>query len=249
MGDADGRAGTKGMPPTDVLGYRNVKKRHAWKNLTYDVIHGTNLKTSLLLRYTLHASDVLYVILFHEAARFRHRPAYGKESAMSHETPGEPGEVAPECVSCRVVPSSIFSPFEQGWKPARLPELATNGFPFAPLFIVRAPVCSAPPDAWLLAIPLAEPGRGNSWLTSMPSRSRRSPACGIAGPRRLKSIRLYHQPHNNLLRQRRAWQSEASCAAFLADGSIVPKRWSLLTTSLTSWRWRAPVGWRRQTPS
>jgi len=66
---------------------------------------------------------------------------------MSHETTGEPGELAPERVSCRVVPSSIFSPFEQGWKPARLPELATNGFPFAPPFIVRAPVCSAPPDA------------------------------------------------------------------------------------------------------
>jgi hypothetical protein len=56
------------MPPTDVLGYRNVKKRHAWNTLTYNVIHGTKLKISLTLRYTLHVSDVLCATLFHEAA-------------------------------------------------------------------------------------------------------------------------------------------------------------------------------------
>jgi hypothetical protein len=92
-------------------------------------------------------SSVLSIMLFHDDAGFRHQLAYGKEPAMSHEIIMEPEEVAPQPALCRSDSSSIFLPFEQGWKPARLPELATNGFPFAPPFIVRAPVCSAPPDA------------------------------------------------------------------------------------------------------
>lgn len=29
-----------------------------------------------------------------------------------------------------------LSPLEHGWQPTKLPELATNGFPFSPTFIV-----------------------------------------------------------------------------------------------------------------
>lgn len=55
---------------------------------------------------------------------------------MSHEIDVQPGSAAPECVSCSVVTSSVFSPVEHGWKPIRLPELASNGFPFSPTFIL-----------------------------------------------------------------------------------------------------------------
>ena len=36
--------------------------------------------------------------------------------------------------------SSIFLPPAHGWLPSKLPELATNGFPFTPTFIVRSTV-------------------------------------------------------------------------------------------------------------
>lgn len=61
---------------------------------------------------------------------------------MSLETDIQPGSAAPECVDCSVVTSSVFSPVEHGWKPVTLPELATNGFPFAPPFIVKTQTCS-----------------------------------------------------------------------------------------------------------
>ncbi len=34
---------------------------------------------------------------------------------------------------------SLFSPPDRGWQPVRLPELASNGFPFSPTFIVPKP--------------------------------------------------------------------------------------------------------------
>lgn len=52
-----------------------------------------------------------------------------------------------ECVSGSGASSSIFSVLERGWKPARLPELATNGFPFAPPFIMRAPAGTPPQES------------------------------------------------------------------------------------------------------
>jgi hypothetical protein len=66
---------------------------------------------------------------------------------MSHEIEHQPCSAALECVSGSDVSSSVFSVLEHGWEPARLPELATNGFPFAPPFIVRAPAGTPPPDA------------------------------------------------------------------------------------------------------
>jgi len=72
--------------------------------------------------------------------------AQGKEPSMSLEIERQPDSSADlERVPGSDVSSSVFSVLKHGWKPARLPELATNGFPFAPPFIVRAPT-SVPPQ-------------------------------------------------------------------------------------------------------
>lgn len=58
---------------------------------------------------------------------------------MNHQIDGQLGFPVPESISRNSFTSSIFSPVSHGWKPAKLPELATNGFPFAPPFLLRAP--------------------------------------------------------------------------------------------------------------
>lgn len=40
---------------------------------------------------------------------------------------------------------SLLSPPDHGWQPARLPELASNGFPFSPTFILPRPTASSHP--------------------------------------------------------------------------------------------------------
>lgn len=55
---------------------------------------------------------------------------------MSHEGAFGKPDAGTEQVSCRASSSSIFSPPDCGWQPVRLPELATNGLPFSPTFIL-----------------------------------------------------------------------------------------------------------------
>ncbi len=55
---------------------------------------------------------------------------------MSHEVAFGKPDSGIEQVSCRASSSSIFSPPDRGWQPVRLPELATNGLPFSPTFIL-----------------------------------------------------------------------------------------------------------------
>lgn len=66
---------------------------------------------------------------------------------MSHEPDVQPGSAAPENISCSVVTESVFAPFTHGWKPARLPELATNGLPFSPTFVLPKNTIEASPAA------------------------------------------------------------------------------------------------------
>lgn len=59
---------------------------------------------------------------------------------MSHEISSDQFLASNEPVLCSAsIPSSSFplSPLEHGWIPTKLPELVTNGFPFAPTFIIR----------------------------------------------------------------------------------------------------------------
>ena len=57
---------------------------------------------------------------------------------MSHSLSSDqlPSSITP--VPGAVSPLSIFQPPAHGWLPSKLPELATNGFPFSPTFIVRS---------------------------------------------------------------------------------------------------------------
>jgi hypothetical protein len=78
-----------------------------------------------------------------------------KEPLVSHVVSSNQLWALNEPVPCNVfVPSSSFpfSPPEHGWIPTKLPELATNGFPFAPTFIIREasqkrPTLAPPPGA------------------------------------------------------------------------------------------------------
>lgn len=55
---------------------------------------------------------------------------------MSHEMSKEPSWTEQETVCESGSSSPIFSPPDHGWQPVRLPELASNGFPFSPTFLL-----------------------------------------------------------------------------------------------------------------
>src|SRR5581483_11648304 len=78
------------------------------------------------------------------------RSTHEKEPCMNHqsnETGMQPDSTEASCVPCRGVTASVLSPVEHGWKPVRLPELATNGFPFSPTFILPKNTSVPSPDA------------------------------------------------------------------------------------------------------
>ncbi|MBV9021343.1 MAG: hypothetical protein JOZ71_11565 [Ktedonobacteraceae bacterium] len=55
---------------------------------------------------------------------------------MTHEVPSEQEWVENEATSGSAFSPSLFSPPDRGWQLVRLPELASNGFPFSPTFIL-----------------------------------------------------------------------------------------------------------------
>jgi hypothetical protein len=69
------------------------------------------------------------------------KPVSGAETAASNDM-----------LTSRAPSSSLFSPPEHEWQPARLPELASNGFPFSPTFILPKPQTMTPQS-----VSLAEP--------------------------------------------------------------------------------------------
>lgn len=60
---------------------------------------------------------------------------------MSHEMPLPSRSDESKPASSDTSYSSVFSPQDHGWQPVRLPELASNGFPFSPTFILPKDIC------------------------------------------------------------------------------------------------------------
>lgn len=62
---------------------------------------------------------------------------------MSCIVPSEHSSPGDGPVSRTTSSPSLFAPFAHGWRPSKLPELATHGFPFAPPFLVRSTLPAA----------------------------------------------------------------------------------------------------------
>ena len=69
------------------------------------------------------------------------KPASGAEITAATET-----------LTCSASSRSLFSPPDRGWQPVKLPELASNGFPFSPTFILPQNAKKTTPNS-----PTAEP--------------------------------------------------------------------------------------------
>ena len=71
---------------------------------------------------------------------------------MNHDVASTQQQTMSDAVQRNASSLSLLSPPDRGWQPMRLPELASNGFPFSPTFILPKVVQAATPTA-----PAAEP--------------------------------------------------------------------------------------------